>query len=208
MIRIIALLTMLLDHIVQVYFPNIEKFNFIGRLAFPLFAWGIVKGFIRTTNYKKYALRLFILAIISQIPYFLLFKWNYLNVCFTMLAGLLALKIYNSKLSIWIKWSVLFALLALAHVFNFEYGIYGIVTILIFYIAKSKSYIMFLQLVVTIISINIYSTYPIQIFSVLSCYLISNFEEYDFKINRLLQYGFYPIHLIVIWLFTFIIPIN
>jgi hypothetical protein len=107
-----------------------------------------------------------------------------------------------------LKWLIVLALLAIVHFFNFEYDIYGILTILIFYIAGDKSYLMFLQLAVTIASINIYGCYPIQVFSVLACPLISYLEEYDFKINRLLQYGFYPIHLTILWLLTFIIPRN
>lgn len=56
---------MILDHIVQVYCPSIERFNFIGCLAFPLFAWGIAKEFNRTKNYNLYLFRILIVAVIS-----------------------------------------------------------------------------------------------------------------------------------------------
>lgn len=121
MVKIIALISMLLDHFGRVYFPDIIFFTVVGRFAFPLFAWSIAKGFKRTSNYKLYALRLALLAILSQIPYSLLLKNNYLNVCFTLLAGLLALIVYESEISRLKKCSIIVILLILAHVLNFEF---------------------------------------------------------------------------------------
>lgn len=71
MIKIIAFITMLLDHICDVYFPNLIILRIIGRLSFPLFAWEIAKGFKRTRSIKKYVLRLLIIAVISQGPHYL-----------------------------------------------------------------------------------------------------------------------------------------
>lgn len=123
---------MILDHIVQVYYPSIERFNFIGRLAFPLFAWGIAKGFSRTKNYNLYLFRLLTVAVISQVPYSLLFGLNYLNVCFTLLIGLLGLKVYESDLSKTIKCTIMIIFAIISEVLSFEYGIYGIFIIMTF----------------------------------------------------------------------------
>lgn len=68
MIKIIAMLTMLLDHVGQVFFLNMIIFPIVGRLALPLFAWGIVNGYKKTRNFKMYSLRILILAIVSQYP--------------------------------------------------------------------------------------------------------------------------------------------
>ena len=60
-IKIIALLTMTVDHI-GVMFNNFLPCRYIGRLALPLFCFMITEGVIHTKNFKKYALRLGIMA--------------------------------------------------------------------------------------------------------------------------------------------------
>lgn len=206
MIRIIAFITMLIDHIARIYFPDNLILSIIGRLSFPLFAWGIAMGYTRTINYKKYIIRLLILAVISQLPYSLLFKNNYINICFTLLTGIVAIKIYNTKISEWVKWIGIITLLIISQVGGFEYGMYGVLTIFIFYLFGNKDYIIVLQGVLTLLSIIIFKYEALQLFSVFSTLLILFLSKQDFKLNRLLQYGFYPVHLIVILLLTFIIP--
>lgn len=70
-LKIIALLTMTIDHLgylLPSYNPELANvFRYIGRLALPLFCFMIVEGAIHTKNFKKYALRLGIMASIISL---------------------------------------------------------------------------------------------------------------------------------------------
>lgn len=113
-LKIIAIVTMLIDHIgasligpmrqllpppsqlgnlCRIIYPHMRQ---IGRLAFPIFCFLLVEGFLHTSNVKKYAFRLFLFALISELPFDYAFS-NHLiyqshqNVYFTLWIGLLVM---------------------------------------------------------------------------------------------------------------------
>lgn len=68
----------------------------IGRFAFPVFCFLLVEGFLHTRNVYKYAGRMFLFALISEIPFDIALKSGWYdpskqNVYFTLLIGLLVL---------------------------------------------------------------------------------------------------------------------
>lgn len=201
MIKIIAFLTMFIDHIGVILFPDIIIYRIIGRLSFPLFAWGIVKGYKCTNNFNKYAIRLLIIGVISQIPYFYLFANGFLNVCFTLFTGLITLKIYDSKFKSVIKSISIFLILVLSEYLNLEYGAYGILMIILFLKYWNSDYMMFYQAALTLFSILIFKYHPIQLFSIFSSLIILILNSHDFKLCKLFQYSFYPIHMIILLFF-------
>jgi len=73
-LKIIAIITMFIDHVGYAIFGKFSFFNYIGRIAFPIFAFQISEGYSHTKDLKKYFLRLFIFAIISQVPFMLFGK--------------------------------------------------------------------------------------------------------------------------------------
>lgn len=75
-LRIIACVCMLLDHIGYCFgsrYPFLAPLRWIGRIAFPLYVFLIVNGFKHTSDRPRYALRLLIFAVISQVPFAVLF---------------------------------------------------------------------------------------------------------------------------------------
>lgn len=89
-LRIIASICMLLDHLG--YCMNIQSLRYIGRLAFPIYMFLMVNGFRYTKNRRRYAARLALFAVLSQIPYALMCFGRYdephLNVMVTLLMSL------------------------------------------------------------------------------------------------------------------------
>lgn len=160
LLKIIALVTMLIDHVGYLYFPEEMMFRTIGRIAFPIFAYQVAIGFQKTSSRPRYAKRLFIFALISQVPYFwfnptLDFEWEGLNIMFTLLYSLGVLQsLEMSKLA----WQSVFAshmeklpkaifctlltlfLIPLPDLCNFvtdvgiEYGSTGVLFVVLFYI--------------------------------------------------------------------------
>jgi hypothetical protein len=124
----------------------------IGRIAFPIFCFLLVEGFQRTSNLKKYALRLGAFALISEIPFDLAFsssllEFHYQNVYFTLFLGLLTMTgcaAVETKFAenIWAKTIcsllVLFAGMGAAELLQTDYGMLGILCIMVLYIFRKN----------------------------------------------------------------------
>lgn len=72
-IKYIAIIAMLIDHISMFFIPITNPLGdimrVIGRLTGPLMCYFLSEGFYYTSNKFKYGSRLFIFALISQFPY-------------------------------------------------------------------------------------------------------------------------------------------
>ena len=92
-LRLIACLAMLLDHIGFIY--GISLFRIVGRIAFPIFVFLLYNGYKHTSSKGKYAFRLALFALLSQIPFSLFCNyptcWYKGNVMFSLLLAFLSL---------------------------------------------------------------------------------------------------------------------
>lgn len=219
-LKIIACITMFIDHIGYVIFDGSSYFNYIGRIAFPIFAFQISQGYIHTKNVKRYLSRLLIFAIISQMPFLLFYNsittGFEFNTIFTLFFGLICILLYDKVNKVFgIFVSVLLGIFA--ELFKFDYGFYGVIIILLFYIFKDKKALMISGFILaTIIKysyhILLYAKYdtatllrafeyysPLCIFTVLSSAFIYIYNGKKGHDSKYLLYLFYPLHLLVIY---------
>lgn len=228
-LKIIAIISMFIDHLGDAWFKQTTAMNVIGRLAFPIFAFQITEGYIHTKNLKKYFLRLFTFALISQLP-FILFRSIFatefsLNIFFTLFFGLFTIFLYdkltknsfnfvkNKKIDQVLK--NILAILCLiiigilAEITKFDYGFYGIFVIFIFYVFRSNKILMYLSFIIASIiryGLMIYANgyhylyIYLIIFTILSLVLIHFYKGKQGKKTKYFMYVFYPMHLLILYL--------
>ena len=100
-LHLIAMALMLMDHLWATLLPAQEWLTCAGRLAFPIFAFMTVEGYFHTRNLKRYALRLLLFALLSEVPFDLMYggTWFYpvhQNVIWTLLLGLLGIHLMET----------------------------------------------------------------------------------------------------------------
>lgn len=229
-LKIIAIIAMTCDHLSYLIFGHSSFLNYIGRLAFPIFAYQITEGYIHTHSLKKYFLRLFAFALISQIPFYLftsIFTDSFsLNIFFTLLLGLTSITIYDKIDKIEYKSKYihrLFNLLSfiltcsIAYFASFvhtDYGAFGVMIIFFFYVFRNHKLLMNISF---IISVLVYYGKKLIIPPFASIYLgfavctiipllfINLYNHKKGKDIKYFLYLFYPVHLLIIYLLNFIV---
>ena len=205
-LKIIALISMLFDHCGYIFFNKITFMNIIGKIAFPIFAFQISEGYLRTKNLKNYFLRLFLFAIASQIPFMLFLNCLgtttiYLNIFFTLFLGLLSITLYNKIQNKPFSLVLVLLIILLAKITHCDYGWYGVAIIFLFYLFKNNPLLMNITFIIlTIIKyipftkINIY----LAISTCLSLIIINSYNGKKGRNMHYFLYFFYPFHLIIL----------
>lgn len=227
-LKCIAMITMLIDHTSIAYFGYTTLFNVIGRIAFPIFAFQISEGYIHTKNLKKYFLRLFCFAIISQVPFMLFnstFTNNFsFNIFGTLFVGLLAILLYDKisnctfeltkdkKFNLTINKILGFipAILLgiVSEVCCFDYGFWGIAIIFLFYFFKNDKLGMLIFYITACIikygvNIIVYGYHYLYVLlcigTILPIIFIFLYNGKQGKKIKYLLYAFYPVHLLILY---------
>ena len=113
-LKIIAMVTMLIDHIGVVLFPDVAVLRIIGRIAFPIYAFLIGEGCRYTKNKWRYLRNILITAVVFQVVHFVVTKELKLCVLFGFALAVLFAIIYEWAKKNWNKWFWLPTLAAFA----------------------------------------------------------------------------------------------
>ena len=135
LLKWLAIKTMTIDHVGAVLYTELDVLRLIGRISFPLFAYLLILGIENTKNVYNYFIRLFIFALISQVPFFFAVGYDslaLLNIFFTLSFGLLFIH--------FLKRNSIVALVPLlgSVILPIDYGVYGIVIIGCMFILRSN----------------------------------------------------------------------
>ncbi|WP_455716104.1 TraX family protein [Anaerosporobacter sp.] len=161
-IKLIAIITMLIDHSAATIIGYLPVYNStiytiyvsmrnIGRIAFPCFCFLLIEGFIHTRSRVKYAIRLALFALISEIPFDLalnheLMDNSHQNVFFTLFIGFVTItllntviykKQWNKIIKIILALIICAAGLKIALVLKTDYDAVGVLTIIIMYLLRN-----------------------------------------------------------------------
>ncbi len=133
-LQILAILCMAIDHVGLYLLGSPDWMRAIGRVAMPLFAFGIVEGFIHTKSRPKYLLRIAICAVIADIPHVLLAQNIHIdishNVLFGFILGFLAMLCLEKK-NYWLFFTPFLAIAASG--LKIDYGFATVLLIMAFY---------------------------------------------------------------------------
>ena len=206
MFKIIALISMTIDHIGLISLNNNFYFRFIGRLAFPMFAYLLAYNYINRTSDKTLFLkRLFIFALISEPFYIYAFNVFKLNIFFTFTLGIILYEFIKRK-------NIFYILLTLFLAFFTDYSLIGVLLISYFlYRFENKvdfriDFLILFVLLYLLNSINYFLTIPIILLFLYNFEKIENYKQETFKnINKKFKYFFYfyyPFHILIIKLLS------
>ena len=223
-LQILAMLTMLIDHIGADLYPGAVLLRCIGRLAFPIFAFFIAEGCERTHDMRRYIGRMLAFALISEIPFDFshgnMWDMEHQNVMWTFLIAMLCIctvKRLHPKgknmLGAVLTLLIAAAGFALGELIRCDYGGWGVWTVLLFWGCRGRSWRYSAELAgmfgihwrTAIASLCMEGKWliPIQglcLFALPFLWLYRGKKGYQSRAVQYICYAFYPAHLLVIGL--------
>lgn len=226
-LHLFAMIFMLIDHIGNSLLPFNFILRYIGRISFPIFCFLLVNGFFKSNDKLRYFKRLCIFAILSEIPFDLLFSnmmldFSSQNVLWTFCISFImmyCLEVSKKRYFVFFP-IIVFIFSFIAFIIKSDYSFYGVLMVFVFYFTYNfsrKTRFIFQLLCMTIINgilfkgfcvkygiLMIYSQ-PFAILSLLFIWLYNGELGRKNKYIKYFNYLFYPIHLIILWLLNLVL---
>ena len=228
-LHILAMALMLCDHMWAALFPAAEWLTCLGRLAFPIFAFLLAEGFFHTHNLRRYLLRLLLGAVLSEIPFNLMYSGSvfypfHQNVLWTFLLSLLLMALMDRVRQRFRPLPAVLVCCALAAAgFLLSYGAMldyygvGVLTPLVFYAFRGRNWRCFLGQLACLyllhvrllggyfyeISIAGFQVQLVQqglaLLALIPIWLYQGRQGPHSRAFQIVCYGFYPAHMLVLY---------
>lgn len=235
-LKLIAIITMLIDHTAAIllypvliqsgglqqrllvfgpmlYDVYLVMRQVIGRMAFPIFCFLLVEGFQRTSNVYRYALRLFIFALLSEIPFDLALngawlEFGYQNVMFTLLVGLLTMivchELESHELNRWFtligQLLIMVLGILMGDLLQTDYGGYGVLCIMaLYFFRKNKGWQIAAGSCAFVLGEYLLLGTASELLAPLGFIPVACYNGRRGMKMKYLFYFFYPVHLLVLY---------
>ncbi len=202
MLHILAMVFMLLHHLWVTVIPSQNWMTCVGSLAFPIFAFLLVEGYFHTHDFKKYIQRLLLFAVISEIPFDLMYGRTvfypyHQNGLWTFLLALFCIWLMERakrRMKGWVLIPVMALIIGvgtlLATVGMTSYARVGILMVSVFYFFRGRSWWCMLG--------QLAGLYWINVHLLGSLYYTVHIFKMEFEV---VQQGFALLALPIIWLY-------
>lgn len=202
-IKTVAIVAMLIDHIAWSFVPTYtvlgQMMHVFGRITAPLMCFMITEGYAHTHSIDRYFKRLFIFAILSDLPFMIFERSNQRhNVIFTLLFGLWLIWLWDNSKNRILK--AVFAVLVcwIAFYFNSDWSFIGVLFCLAFWIFRGE----FLYQALTVVGFSIIAALQygqaFQLGMILCLPFLYFYNGQRGGGSKWLFYAFYPAHLAVL----------
>lgn len=209
-LKIIAMISMIFDHVGDNFFPEMEWMRIIGRMAMPIFAFCIAQGFAHTHDKTKYLRRLLIFGLASEVPFDLVtagkvLEFSHQNIMFTFALSVIGLlimdRVGDSDLKTWLRnliRALIFAVFMVASlILRLDYNMVAIAIIFVFYLLNDKA-----DWIKNLVAAGFHALFRnvgIYWFGLLGFIPILLYNHKRGRGLKWLFYFFYPGHLMLIW---------
>ena len=233
-LHILAMTFMLMAHLWATLLSSQMWLTHVGRLAVPIFAFLAVEGYFHTRSFKRYALRMLLFAVLSEVPFDLMYGGTafypvHQNVIWTLLLGLLGIRLMEAARAKGKRWLYVLTCAAVV-VLGFALGTLGMVdyygagvlTVFAFYFFRERKWWCLLGQLAALYWLNVVvlggQMYPVTLFgreielceqglallALVPIWLYRGRQGHHSKAFQYACYAFYPAHMLVLALLTMI----
>ena len=208
-LKIIAMISMTLDHIGFILLPKWKILRILGRLAMPIYAWMIAEGCRHTRSRKKYFLRMAGLGALCQVVYLFAMKSVYMCILVTFSLSIVLIDVienYQKKrtrgsqlLAFGTMFGIFFLCVALPELwkgsdFDVDYGLVGVLLPVLVYFGREKTKYLTAGLILLGFNYGKVQWFALAAVPLLGMY---NGQKGEKNLGKWF-YFYYPLHLLVI----------